>query len=98
MASTTTVNADYDRLTIGKNLTPQSALTSKIRVAVLEVAFDCCNPYAACGLTVDLSADGRISTIITAIPSCGPDGLVLKYEPDCCPVDCATSGKLKPCL
>ena len=96
MASTTTVNGDYCRLTIGKSLTPQSALTSKIKTAILCVAFDCCAPYMCGGLTVDLSADGRISTIITAIPVGGvPDGLVAKYEPDCCPVDCATSGTLK---
>ena len=97
MAATTTVNADYDNLTIGKNLTPQSALTSKMRTAVLCVAFDCCNPYMCGGLTVDLSAGNRIKTIISAIPSCGPDGLLLKYEPDacCCSLNCATSGTLK---
>ena len=95
MAAVTSVNADYDRLTIGKNLTPQSALTSKLRTAVLCVVFDCCNAYTAGGLTVDLSADGRISTIITAIPLCGPDGILMKYEPDCCPVNCASSGTLK---
>ena len=95
MASTTTVNTDYENLTVGKNLTPQSALTSKLRTATLCVAFDCCNPYMCGGLTVDLSADNRIKTIISAIPLCGPDGLVLKYEPDACPVNCATSGTLK---
>ena len=96
MASTITVNGDYCRLTIGKSLTPQSALTSKIKTAILCVAFNCCNPYAAGGLTVDLSADGRISTIVTAQTIGGvPDGLVTKYEADCCPANCATSGTLK---
>jgi hypothetical protein len=94
MVTTVTVNADYDNLTIGKNLTPQSALTSKMRTAVLDVAFDCMTPYTTGGLTVDLTACGRISTIITAVPANGPDGLLLKYVADCCPVDCASSGTL----
>ena len=86
MASTTTVNGDYCSMTIGKSLTPQSALTSKIKTAILCVAFDACANYAAGGIAVDLSADGRISTIIVAQVVGGlTDVLVSQYEQDCCP-------------
>ncbi len=98
MANTTTVNTDYENLTVGKNLTPQSALTSKLRTAILCVAFDACACYMCGGLTVDLSADGRISTIITAVVAGGvPDGLVTKYEPESCAciLNCALTGTLK---
>ena len=93
MASTTTVNADYCNITLGKNLTPQSALTSKLRTAILCVAFDCMTNYATCGMTVDLSACNRIKTIITAVAVGGvPDGIVTKYVPDTC--NEAATGKL----
>ncbi len=94
MASTTTVNADYCSITLGKNLTPQSALTSKLRTAFLCVAFDCMTNYATCGMTVDLSACNRIKTIISAVVIGGaPDGIVTKYEPSAC--NAAATGKLK---
>ncbi len=98
MASTTTVNGDYCRVTIGKTLTPQSALTSRLKTAIICVTFDCAAAYSTGGEPVNLSADGRIDTIIEATVvgnSAALDGFTLRYRPDTCPANCATSGTLK---
>jgi len=69
MVVTTTVNADYDRMTLGKGLDIQSKLNSKMKEVVACVAIGACMyPMCNAGYTVDLSFGGRISTIISATP------------------------------
>jgi len=97
LAVTTTVNADWDRLTIGKSLSRQAALNSKIIEAVVCVSIGACMyPMCNAGYTVDLSLCGRISTIIEAIPRnlevTGDELVVSDYVPAAC--DAAATGTL----
>lgn len=69
MAVVSTINSDWSTVT-GKTLSVQSKLVSKMLETVICVAIGAC-AYPACnaGYTVDLSASGRITTIISAIPN-----------------------------
>lgn len=68
MAVVTTVNCSWQDLT-GKTLSTQSKLNSKMLEVVVCVAIGACNyPMCNTGYTVDLSLQGRITTIIKATP------------------------------
>jgi hypothetical protein len=56
------VNSDYQSLT-GKTLSIQAELTSKLRTAIVDVTYTT-EDYDLTGNVVDLSLDGRLSTII----------------------------------
>lgn len=96
MALVSTVDANWVTIT-GKNLTRQSALTSRLKEAVIDFAIGMCN-YPACdaGYVVDLSACGRICTVIdvkvdNVVVSCN-ELLVTQYAPSACNV--AATGTL----
>ena len=64
MADTLTiaVNSDYQSL-VGKTLHIQAELTSKLKVAIVDITYDTV-VYDTNGNIVDLSLDGRLKTII----------------------------------
>lgn len=64
MADTLTiaVNSDYQSL-VGKTLHIQAELTSKLKVAIVDITYDTV-VYDTNGNLVDLSLDGRLKTII----------------------------------
>ena len=96
MAITSTVNSNWEDLT-GKTLSVQSKLTSKLKEVVICVAIGmCAYPMCNAGYTVDLSAGGRIDTIVYAQPRNLEVGtntlLVSDYVPAAC--DAAATGTL----
>ena len=89
MAIVTTLNANWDSVTFGKDLSVQSKVVSQIKEAVVCVAIGACAyPMCNAGYTVDLSLCGRISTIISAIPQnlevAANELLVTDYVPAAC--------------
>jgi len=86
MALVSTVNANWETIT-GKNLTRQSALTSRLKEAVICFAIgSCAYPACAAGYAVDLSACGRICTVVSvevethSDGACNVDGYVTEYR------------------
>jgi len=92
MANTVAVNSDWENLT-GKTLSVQSELTSKLKTTVVDVTFAGADTYSTCGVTVDLSLGGRISTIIEASIISNDKGLLLEYVPAA--AGAAATGKIK---
>ena len=62
MSLTIAVNSDYQSLT-GKTLSVQAELLSKLKVAIVDVAY-VSEDYDIGGNVVDLSLDGRMTTIL----------------------------------
>ena len=83
MAQTVAINSNWTALT-GKTLSRQSVLTSKIKEAVFDVCVSCCCTYCTGGITVDLSAGSRITTIISAEVTELSNSLVAQYNPAAC--------------
>ena len=86
MALVSTINSNWQAVT-GKNLTRQSALTSRLKEAVICFAIGmCCYPACAAGYAVDLSACGRITTLISvevdnhSDGACNVDGYHTEYR------------------
>jgi hypothetical protein len=92
MANTVAVNSDWQNLT-GKTLSIQSELTSKLKTTVVDVTFAAGDTYSSCGVTIDLSLGGRISTIIEASIISNTKGLLLEYVPAA--LGAAATGKVK---
>ncbi len=89
MAIVETINANWERIS-GKELSRQSILTSRTKETLIDVAIDCCDTYCTGGITVDLSAGGRISTILTADVIQVSNQLQAVYTPAAC--DAAATG------
>jgi len=90
MALVTTVNSCYQGIT-GKNITPQSQLTSRIKEAVICFAIGACAyPACAAGYAVDLSLCSRITTILYvgvgnhSDGACNVDGYTVEYRRAAC--------------
>jgi|FLOH01.1.fsa_nt_gi hypothetical protein len=62
MTLTAVVNSDYQSIT-GKTLSIQAELTSKLKTAIVDVAY-VTEDYDLGGNVLDLSLDGRLKTII----------------------------------
>jgi len=99
MAIVSVINSNWTQIA-GKNLTRQAALTGGLKETVICVTVGmCCNyPMCQAGYTVDLSACGRITTIISAVPenvrtaACCTILTVTAYVPAMC--DAAATGTL----
>ena len=92
MALTVAVDSDWENLT-GKTLSVQSELTSKLKTTIVDVTFGACDNYATCGVTVDLSLGGRLSTFLEASVISNDGGLLLEYVPAA--LNAAATGKVK---
>jgi len=98
MALVSTVNSNFQSIT-GKTLSKQSVLTSRIKEAVICFAIGACAyPACAAGYAVDLSAGGRITTLLTvqvgnhSDGACNIDGYAVEYRFAAC--DAAATGTL----
>lgn len=80
MAIVSTVNTNWRNLT-GKTNSRQSALTSKLKESVIDVALGCADNYVTGGIVTDLSACGTITTIVTASVNEVSVGLNSEYNP-----------------
>jgi len=83
MAITSTINTNWKNLT-GKTNSRQSALTSKLKEAVIDVAIGCADTYPTGGIVTDLSACNTITTIVTASVNEVSVGLNSEYNPVAC--------------
>ena len=63
MTLVVSVNSNYEKI-VGKTLSTQAELTSKLKVAIVDVVYASCEDYDLGGNVVDLSLDGRFKTII----------------------------------
>jgi hypothetical protein len=90
MAITVAVDANQEKLA-GKTLSVQSELTSRLLSTVVDVTFGACDTYTSCGVTVDLSLGGRVSTVIEASIISNDKGLLLEYVAG----TTAANGKIK---
>lgn len=83
MAITSTINSNWKNIT-GKTNSRQSALTSKVKEAVIDVTIGCADTYTTGGIVVDLSACGTITTILTASINEVSSSLQAQYNPVAC--------------
>ena len=90
MALVSTVNTTWQNIT-GKELSRQSVLTSKMKEVVICFAIGmCAYPACAAGYAVDLSAGGRITTLLSvevgniSDGACNVDGFVTEYRYAAC--------------
>ena len=63
MTLVVSVNSNYEKI-VGKNLSTQAELTSRLLVAIVDVVYASCEDYDVGGNIVDLSLCGRFNTII----------------------------------
>lgn len=63
---TAAVQTDWQRIT-GKTLDWQSVLTSKMKIARVTITFPATGTYTTGGDVVDLSLNGRLSTVLAVI-------------------------------
>jgi len=89
---TAAINTNYTRLT-GKTIGLQAELNSKIQTAVIcQTIAMCCDVYPMCaaGFVVDLSAGGRITTLLSvevgniSDGACCADGYITEYRYAAC--------------
>ena len=86
-----TINTNYTNLT-GKTIGLQAELNSRLQVAVICQTVGMCEDYPMCaaGYTVDLSAGGRITTLISVEVgnhtdgACNVDGYLTEYRYAAC--------------
>lgn len=79
MALTISVT-DWTSQGANKNLSIQALLTSKFKIYTVKVLFGAGDNYATSGVAANLKADGRISTIISAIPAYSDAAVVFQYN------------------
>lgn len=91
MALTIAVNSDYQSIT-GKTLSVQAELLSKLKVAIVDVTY-ATEDYDIGGNTVDLTLDGRLTTIIAVEVLEVSTGNSVQYVPAA--AGAAATGKLK---
>lgn len=77
----------------GKVRTFQSILTSRVVECPVTVTYSADQNYTTDGNTVDLSLEGRISTIISVIPQSNDKGVILEYVPAA--GNAAATGKIR---
>ena len=86
------VNSNYEKI-VGKTLSTQAELTSKLQVAIVDVVYASCEDYDIGGNIVDLSLCGRFSTIIAVEVLETTIGVLAQYIHGA--NDAADLGKLK---
>jgi len=79
MALTISVT-DWTSRGVNKNLSIQSLLTSKYKIYTVKVVFGASDNYVTNGVVANLKADGRISTIVAAIPAYTDLAVVFQYD------------------
>lgn len=92
MTLTVAVDSTYQKLT-GKTLFVQSLLASRIKEADVVVTFGASDTYTTGGVTVDLSLNGRITTILDVTPISNDKGVHVQYVP--ATASAAATGKVK---
>ena len=92
MTLVVSVNSNYETI-VGKNLTTQAELTSKLKVAIVDVVYASCEDYDLGGNIVDLSLQGRFKTIIAVEVLETGAGIKVDYVHGA--NDAAALGKLK---
>jgi len=85
------VNSDYQSVT-GKTLSIQAELLSKLKTAIVDVTYTS-EDYDIAGNVLDLSLDGRLTTIISVEVLEVSIGIVPQYVPAA--AGAAATGKLK---
>ena len=85
MAIVETVNSDWVGIT-GKTLSIQSKLNSKMLETIVDVVVGCADTYPMCqgGIVTDLSACGRLATILYADIFNVSNSLQGQYNPAAC--------------
>lgn len=79
MAITTDVS-DWQAGNVGKTLSIQAALNSKLRVYKIKCTAGGGDTYATGGVAADLKEGGRIKTLVAVIPEFSSTDYLVKYD------------------